>query len=286
MIADGPSSRGANNKPSCLAATMHEGQPPAPTRASAGRPTSVYPPRDDTYLLLEFASVPPGTRVLEVGTGGGLASLAAARGGARVVATDLNPEALRRLRANARRERLDVQPVRTDLARGLGRFDRVLSNPPYLPTRPKERDPDRWTNLALDGGPDGTRTLARLLDELPAHLAPGGDAYVVVSSEQDPRALARLRRAWQSAGGQLSVAASRQLEGERLEVWRLTRAAPRRKRPWTRRAARRSGARTPGTGGRPRTLGAARPETNRAPGRGRTPVRDGASVRRRSRRGW
>ena len=193
---------------------------PAPSTDTEKRP-SIYPPREDSFLLLPFAAVAPGTSLVEVGTGTGLAALAAARCGARVVATDRNPEALRRLRAAARTERLDLAVVRTDLAAGLGRFDRFLANPPYLPTRPKERDPDRWANLALDGGPDGCRVLARLLRSLPDHLTPGGSAYVVGSSLQDDRALTTLRAEWKARGGDQEVVAERLLEGERLVVWRF-----------------------------------------------------------------
>ena len=182
----------------------------------------MYPPREDTYLLVPFAHVAAGTRFLEVGTGAGLAALEAARCDARAVATDLNPHALRELRARARREQLTVALVRTDLARGLGRFDRIVANPPYLPTRAEERDPDRWHNLALDGGPDGCRVTARLVGELKEHLLPGGEAYVVISSLQDPGALGRIRTEWEAQGGHVSVAVARPLEGERLEVWRFT----------------------------------------------------------------
>jgi methylase of polypeptide subunit release factors len=130
---------------------------------------------------------------------------------------------------------VDLELVRTDLARGLGRFDRIVANPPYLPTRPEERDPDRWQNLALDGGPDGCRVTGRLVEELERHLSPGGEAFVLVSSRQDPDALARIRSGWASHGGSVEVVAAewvrstgdllvcahRELEGERLEVWRL-----------------------------------------------------------------
>jgi len=181
----------------------------------------VYPPREDSFLLLPFARVPPGTTVAEVGAGAGIASLAAARAGGRVVATDRNPMALRRLGSAARSQGLELAVVRTDLLRGLGRFDRVLANPPYLPTRPDERDLDRGTNLALDGGPDGCRVLARLLRELPDHLETGGTAFVVVSSVQDPTALGSILAGWNRAGGRHDVVASRALEGERLDVVRF-----------------------------------------------------------------
>lgn len=189
----------------------------------------VYPEREDTLLLLPFARrVPRGGRCLEIGTGNGRLALEAARAGARVVATDRNPHALRRLRTLALAERLDVEVVRTDLARGLGRFDRILANPPYLPTRPAERDPDRWQNLALDGGPDGLDPTARILRTLPAHLAAGGGAYLVVSSLGDPVRWRRLKEWWAARGGTIESVAGRELAGERLAVVRLTGPPPRR----------------------------------------------------------
>ncbi len=190
--------------------------------ASLGE-AAVYPPREDTLLLLPFAEVTADTLFLEVGCGAGLVALTAARRGARVVATDLNPHALRRLREQARAEGVELTLVRTDLARGLGRFDRLVSNPPYLPTLPEERDPDRWHNLALDGGPDGCRVTARLVEELDEHLTADGSAFIVVSSRQDRDGLEQIRRSWATRGGVVEVAASRALEGERLDVWSLRR---------------------------------------------------------------
>jgi release factor glutamine methyltransferase len=189
------------------------------------RPVGVYPPREDSFLLLPFARCGPGVRFLEVGSGSGEAALAAALSGARVVATDLNRAALAWLGERSRTEGLRLDTVRTDLARGLGTFDRIVANPPYLPTASAAADEDPNDRLALDGGPDGTIVVGRLLDELGDHLAPRGTAFVLVSSLQDPDALARIVARWAARGGRRRVVATRSLEGERLEVWALDRAA-------------------------------------------------------------
>jgi release factor glutamine methyltransferase len=250
------------------------GRPPEhPPEPSSG---AIYPPREDSELLLPFAHVTPGTSVLEVCAGGGVASLEAARRGARVVATDLNPWALRVLRRTALAERLNVSPVRTDLAAGLGVFDRVLANPPYLPTRPEERDPDPWHNLALDGGPDGCRVTGRLVESLAAHLVPGGSAFVVVSSLQDPVRLEEIGRRWESEGRLRSRAAERALPGERLEVWRFDASVD--ASSYARRARRPPS----GSGTRPRTLPGRRGESSPGAAPGRTSARGAASTRRRS----
>ena len=247
------------------------------TKAPADPRPSVYPPREDTELLRAFATGRPSDWLVDIGTGNGTLALAAARAGLRVVATDRNREALARLAQRARAEDLALLAVRTDLARGLRPVDRVVCNPPYLPTARGAEDPDRWTDLALNGGPDGCRVTARLVRSLRGTLRPGGRAYVVTSSLQSAIRLGALRARFEAEGGSVAVVAARSLEGERLEVWAWTRGAS-----VLTRAARRIARRPRGTAGRRRALRPRRPGSSPVRGPARRPAPGGASARRRS----
>jgi HemK-related putative methylase len=261
------------------------GPSPVRHRLTAMLPSGVYPPREDTELLLPFAHVPAGRRLLEIGCGNGLLALTAAHAGARVVATDLNPEALRFLRRMARKESLDIDVVRTDLAAGLRRFDRILANPPYLPTNRSERDPDRGHNLALDGGRDGWRTASRIMASLPDHLGTEGEAYLVVSSRQHARGGRRVLAHWREVGGVLSVVRTRRIGRERLSVWRLRLRPARRGRRRAKAAngaRRRARPRRRGIVARPPGRRANRSASNPVLGSGKSAARGAASIRRRS----
>ena len=54
----------------------------------------VYPPSDDSILLIESLDVRPGERVLEVGCGSGVVSIHCALNGCDVTSGDINPRAV------------------------------------------------------------------------------------------------------------------------------------------------------------------------------------------------
>jgi release factor glutamine methyltransferase len=73
------------------------------------------------------------------------------------------------------------------------RFELILANPPYVPSR-SDRLPRSGAARAWEGGGDGRALIDRLCAEAPAQLAPGGTLLLVQSSICGERAtLDRLR---------------------------------------------------------------------------------------------
>jgi release factor glutamine methyltransferase len=75
---------------------------------------------------------------LELGAGSGLVSFVAAKNGALVTATDINPEAIKGLKANAEKNQLNVSAVHSNLFENVNPndFDVIVINPPYYPRAP------------------------------------------------------------------------------------------------------------------------------------------------------
>ena len=182
---------------------------PDPEVILEDRPT-VYRPSDDSYLLLGAVSLAPGERFLEVGAGAGLLALHAARI-APAVATDVNPEAVELLRRSARRNRVALDVVRTDLMAGVrGPFAVVAFNPPYLAGEPADALERAW-----HGGNAGSEVAIRFLRDLPRVLAMDGRAYLLLSRENAPA------RELAESSFRVKVKTSKDLFFERLEVLEL-----------------------------------------------------------------
>ncbi len=145
----------------------------------------VYPPSDDSILLIESLDVIPREKVLEVGCGSGVVSIHCARNGCYVTAVDVNPRAVELARRNSVANGTDIRVLESDVYGNVdGVFDTIVFNLPYLPV-----DEEGLLAKAWSGGPDGLGPLPRLLEGAPDHLIPGGRVVVVVSSLTEPRAL-------------------------------------------------------------------------------------------------
>jgi len=164
-----------------------------------------------------------GKRVVDVGTGTGILALAAARAGAAsVVAIDINPNAVEAAAenaiANGFADRVTAGFVQGDLYGPVeGRFDVVVSNPPFFPGAPRD-DADR----AWVAGRDYEH-ICDLFDQVRERLAPGGCMYLLLSTDADLQLLGNLSA---RAGFRARMVHERPIFIESLRVYELRLAKP------------------------------------------------------------
>ena len=141
----------------------------------------VIVPRSHIAFLLRDLRVRP-KRILDLCTGSGCLAILAALTfpKAEVEASDISAAALEVAARNVREHRLGrrIRLVRYDLFEKLdGRYDLILSNPPYVGAAAMRKLPpeyQREPGLALAAGRDGLDLVARILAEKDARLNPGG----------------------------------------------------------------------------------------------------------------
>ncbi|MBR6413161.1 MAG: peptide chain release factor N(5)-glutamine methyltransferase [Oscillospiraceae bacterium] len=148
-------------------------------------------PRDDTMAVTELAIkkalyLPQNPRILDLCTGSGCIGLAVARRvkDAKVTLSDVSPEALRVAKKNVADLHLGgrVSCVQVDVRKPampfLGKFDLIVSNPPYITTAEMEcldsSVKDYEPHLALHGGEDGLDFYRAILRNFTPSLRPGG----------------------------------------------------------------------------------------------------------------
>ncbi|WP_374528593.1 peptide chain release factor N(5)-glutamine methyltransferase [Novosphingobium sp.] len=154
-------------------------------------------PRGDSEVLVEaaLAARSDARRVLDCGTGSGalllavLANLPSAQG----IGIERSSGALAVAQGNARAlgltGRAEMRPgdwTSADWAQGLGQFDLILANPPYVEDE-AALDPSvraHEPSSALFSGPEGLDDYRVLVPQLPGLLAPGGVALVEIGHTQ------------------------------------------------------------------------------------------------------
>ena len=179
-------------------------------------------PRQDTELLVETAldrirslgrSKSP-VHILDLCTGSGAIGISVKLLCPKtdVTAADISPDALAVTRANWERLRQkrgeppgthdgagqDFHIVESDLFSSIrGRFDFILSNPPYIPTEiieglmPEVRDHE--PRLALDGEKDGLRFYREISSQAGQYLYDGGYLIMEIGADQGDAVAGMLR---------------------------------------------------------------------------------------------
>jgi release factor glutamine methyltransferase len=141
----------------------------------------VYEPQEDSFLLKKYVRNYAKGLVLDVGTGSGIQAIAAAQHAQKVVAVDINDNALVFAQSQASAEKVrNVEFRKSDLfSKVKEKFDLIIFNPPYLPFDEKEPDDIR---LATTGGKEGCELLIKFLEQAIEHLNTDGVILTLFSS--------------------------------------------------------------------------------------------------------
>jgi len=145
----------------------------------------VYEPAEDSFLFAENLTVNHGDYVLDMGTGCGILGIIAAKKASHVIAVDINPNAVRCAKENAKQNRVadKVSFIQGDLFTPLRNdetFDLILFNAPYLPSEPWEGEV--WIERAWVGGINGRAVLDRFLLDFSRYLKVDGRVLLMQST--------------------------------------------------------------------------------------------------------
>ena len=155
-------------------------------------------PRQDTEKLVELAVklMPQGSRFIDLCTGSGCVAVStlAARGDCMAVAVDLFEQTLEVARENAERngvgDRLGFiasDVLKPEFMDELGKFDCILSNPPYIETEKigfLDEELSFEPEAALDGGDDGLDFYRAIIGSYGRYLTDGGIMLLEIGCDQ------------------------------------------------------------------------------------------------------
>ncbi len=152
-------------------------------------------PETEEMAMMTVAAAEEGNTILDLCTGSGAIAIAVYKEleksgrACRVTAVDISEEALEVAKANAEANEADILFIQSDLfSRIRGRFDIIVTNPPYIPSgdieglqrEVREFEP----RLALDGGADGLEIYRRIAENASKYLNRGGMLIMEVGAGQ------------------------------------------------------------------------------------------------------
>ena len=130
-------------------------------------------------------------KVLDLCTGSGCIGISVKKlcQNAEVTLADISEAALTVAKKNAENLNANVTLIRGNLFENIeGRFDYILSNPPYIPSQviqglmPDVKDHE--PRLALDGEEDGLAFYRKIIEQAPDYLNSNGRIYFEIGAEQ------------------------------------------------------------------------------------------------------
>ena len=163
---------------------------------------SVLVPRFDTEVLVyeTIKRAKKNASLLDLCTGSGCIALAIKneRADINVTASDISFAALDTAEKNMKKLSLDVSFVKSDLFENIvGKFDIIVSNPPYIPTKVIEDLDEKVKDFepfsALDGGDDGLGFYRRIIKEAADYLTDDARLVMEIGYDQAEAVSALLR---------------------------------------------------------------------------------------------
>ncbi len=152
-------------------------------------------PETEEMAMMVVGMAEAGNNILDLCTGSGAIAIAVykelekAGKKCKVTATDISEDALEIAKENAEANGADVLFVQSDLFERIrGRFDIIVTNPPYIPTKEikkLQKEVRKYEpHLALDGGEDGLDYYRRIAEEAKKYIVRGGTLVMEVGEGQ------------------------------------------------------------------------------------------------------
>lgn len=139
----------------------------------------IYEPREDSELLKRHIGKYAKGKVLDMGTGSGVLALQAALSARKVIACDINKDAVAGLK-KATIQNKKIKVVESNLFSNIHtKFDLIIFNPPYLP---EDKNESRETAIATCGGKKGYELIVKFLSQAWDYLTSNGRILLLFSS--------------------------------------------------------------------------------------------------------
>lgn len=151
---------------------------------------NVLIPRFDTEILVDIVlgNTKESKTLIDIGTGSGAIALAIKknRNDLIVFGVDISKDALNVAKENSKELGIDVSFIENDLLEGLGRFDVIVSNPPYISKNDIISDLvyQNEPHLALFSEENGLYFYRKILESSLEHLNKNGKIFFEIGYNQ------------------------------------------------------------------------------------------------------